>query len=175
MAGEQKYRDRAWRIFTAIEKNCRVDDHGGANGAYGAYPDVGVAGRKPNDKMESFFMGETMKYLYLIFANQTGLLPLMSSKVSRHAIFNTEAHPFPTLRAPLTDFTMIHTTMHKPAPIAVLGLVVAEHNVAWAIQLLRNLDHPISQLILICSGAGKEVQQMVADLLYATSTYQRIV
>jgi mannosyl-oligosaccharide alpha-1,2-mannosidase len=38
--------------------------------------------------MESFFLGETLKYLFLLF-DDTGLLPL------DRVVFNTEAHPFP--------------------------------------------------------------------------------
>ena len=88
VAGEHKYQDRAWRIFTAIEKNCRVDDHGGANGAYGAYPDVSVAGRKPNDKMESFFISESLKYLSLTFETKSQA----TKEFFKTYVFNTEAH-----------------------------------------------------------------------------------
>ena len=43
---------------------------------------------RPKDMMESFFLGETLKYLYLLFAD-------------RHEfdldkwVFNTEGHPLP--------------------------------------------------------------------------------
>ena len=40
------------------------------------------------DKMESFFLGETLKYLYLLFGNSTHI-PL------DEYVFNTEAHPLP--------------------------------------------------------------------------------
>ena len=39
------------------------------------------------DKQESFFMAETLKYLYLLFSSDN-LLPL------DEYVFNTEAHPF---------------------------------------------------------------------------------
>ena len=67
----------------------------------------------PRDKMESFFMGETLKYLYLLFADDD-LIPLVrvdckqififfhktlqkiSSTLSiEKFVFNTEAHPLP--------------------------------------------------------------------------------
>ena len=38
--------------------------------------------------METFFLGETLKYFYLLFSDES-LLPLDKY------IFNTEAHPFP--------------------------------------------------------------------------------
>lgn len=43
----------------------------------------------PRDKMESFFLGETLKYLYLLFSDQPDLLSLDAF------VFNTEAHPLP--------------------------------------------------------------------------------
>lgn len=44
---------------------------------------------EPRDKMESFFLGETLKYLYLLFSDDPDLLSL------DHYVFNTEAHPLP--------------------------------------------------------------------------------
>ena len=37
--------------------------------------------------METFFLAETMKYLYLVFANPEGINP-------EECVFSTEAHPF---------------------------------------------------------------------------------
>ena len=39
--------------------------------------------------MESFFLGETLKYFFLLFSDEPDLLPLDKY------LFNTEAHPFP--------------------------------------------------------------------------------
>ena len=39
--------------------------------------------------MESFFLGETPKYLYLLFSDDPDLLSLDAY------VFNTEAHPLP--------------------------------------------------------------------------------
>uniref|UniRef100_G3TTP5 alpha-1,2-Mannosidase n=1 Tax=Loxodonta africana TaxID=9785 RepID=G3TTP5_LOXAF len=43
----------------------------------------------PRDKMESFFLGETLKYLYLLFSDDADLLSVDAY------VFNTEAHPLP--------------------------------------------------------------------------------
>ena len=43
----------------------------------------------PRDKMESFFLGETLKYMYLLFSDDLDLVSL-----DRY-VFNTEAHPLP--------------------------------------------------------------------------------
>ena len=43
---------------------------------------------RPKDMMESFFLGETLKYLYLLFADQHEI-------DLKQWVFNTEAHPLP--------------------------------------------------------------------------------
>lgn len=43
----------------------------------------------PRDKMESFFLGETLKYLFLLFSDDNELISLDKY------VFNTEAHPLP--------------------------------------------------------------------------------
>jgi mannosyl-oligosaccharide alpha-1,2-mannosidase len=48
------------------------------------------------DKMETFFLGETLKYLYLLFGD-TSVLPLTQF------VFNTEAHPLPIVRGKIDD------------------------------------------------------------------------
>lgn len=41
-----------------------------------------------SDKMETFFVGETLKYFYLLFSDESHV-PLTEY------VFNTEAHPLP--------------------------------------------------------------------------------
>ncbi|XP_050669737.1 mannosyl-oligosaccharide alpha-1,2-mannosidase IA-like isoform X2 [Leptidea sinapis] len=79
---EQKYRDWAWEAVQALEKHCRVE--GGYTGLMNVYHS------KPqgDDVQQSYFLAETLKYLYLIFADDS-LLSL------DEWVFNTEAHPFP--------------------------------------------------------------------------------
>lgn len=60
LTGDPIYRTWGWEIFEAIEKNCKTAI------AYGKYGDVSSVGLAPEDTMESFFMGETMKYLFLL-------------------------------------------------------------------------------------------------------------
>lgn len=48
----------------------------------------------PRDKMESFFLGETLKYFYLLFSDDLELLSLDKY------VFNTEAHPLPIWQLP---------------------------------------------------------------------------
>ncbi|KAH6577519.1 hypothetical protein BASA60_004001 [Batrachochytrium salamandrivorans] len=84
ITGKRKYREWAWRIFRAFEKWCRVN-----GGGYTSLDDVRVVPPPQRDKMESFFVGETLKYFYLIFNDDTELIDLSTY------VFNTEAHPLP--------------------------------------------------------------------------------
>eukprot|EP00607_Mallomonas_marina_P010390 CAMPEP_0182422000 /NCGR_PEP_ID=MMETSP1167-20130531/7594_1 /TAXON_ID=2988 /ORGANISM="Mallomonas Sp, Strain CCMP3275" /LENGTH=874 /DNA_ID=CAMNT_0024599693 /DNA_START=38 /DNA_END=2662 /DNA_ORIENTATION=+ len=74
------YREWSWEIFEAIEKYCKTDD------GYGALRDVRTTNSGTDDRMESFFLAETLKYLYLI---QDPDEPISL----RMHVFNTEAHP----------------------------------------------------------------------------------
>ena len=53
---------------------------------YGALRDVRQPGRGVDDRMESFFIAETLKYLYLVQDPDTII------DLSKY-VFNTEAHP----------------------------------------------------------------------------------
>lgn len=47
--------------------------------------------------METFFLGETLKYFYLLFADEENLDGGINRFVPLDKyVFNTEAHPFPT-------------------------------------------------------------------------------
>ncbi|KAF8347775.1 glycoside hydrolase [Amanita rubescens] len=82
LTGQEKWRDRGWEIFQAIENHTRTE--------YG-YSSVSMLDSIPahqKDEMPSFFLAETLKYLYLLFLDKD-VLPLDDW------VFNTEAHPFP--------------------------------------------------------------------------------
>ncbi|KAL4781640.1 glycoside hydrolase [Aspergillus varians] len=84
ITGEEKYREAAWEMYLAIEAATRTE-FGNAD-----VRDVMVRDRsnlEREDSMESFWMAETLKYLFLIFG-ETGLVSL------DEFVFNTEAHPF---------------------------------------------------------------------------------
>lgn len=84
ITGHPVYREWGWDIWKAIEKNCRT------RFGYGNYANVNRPGMKPDDRAESFFLAETLKYLYLLF------LPREESGIDLDKIvFNTEAHPLP--------------------------------------------------------------------------------
>lgn len=88
---DKKYREWGWNIFQAFERVSRTC-YGYTNIA-----DVGDIQSAVTDKMESFFLAETLKYLYLLFEEDESILSL------DEWVFNTEAHPLPIHRHPFSD------------------------------------------------------------------------
>lgn len=78
LTGNKTYQEWGWNIFQAFEKNSRIES------GYVGLKDVNT-GVKDN-MMQSFFLAETLKYLYLLFSPPT-VIPL------DEWVFNTEAHP----------------------------------------------------------------------------------
>ncbi|KAJ2892625.1 mannosyl-oligosaccharide alpha-1,2-mannosidase, partial [Coemansia aciculifera] len=83
ITGEEKWREYGWRIFGAIEKWAKL-----SAGGFTSLLDVTAVPPPREDKMETFFVSETLKYLYLLFSDSDAV-PL-----TRY-VFNTEAHPLP--------------------------------------------------------------------------------
>ncbi|KAF9812966.1 hypothetical protein IEO21_05851 [Rhodonia placenta] len=80
--GDPIWRERGWAIFEAIERETKTPS------AYASIKDVLKSPAPQLDDMPSFFLAETLKYLYLTFLDEDPL-PL------DRWVFNTEAHPFP--------------------------------------------------------------------------------
>jgi ER degradation enhancer, mannosidase alpha-like 2 len=76
--GDSKYRDMGRVFFESLVKYCRTDV------GYAAIKNVEK--KTKEDQMESFFLAETMKYLFLLFS------PPETLGLKNH-VFNTEAHP----------------------------------------------------------------------------------
>jgi len=83
LTGDKRYRDHGWAIFQAIEKHCKIP-----SGGYATIINVDEVPVRHDDKMETFFLSETLKYLFLLFSDGD-TIPL-----SKY-VFNTEAHPLP--------------------------------------------------------------------------------
>ncbi|XP_069791897.1 endoplasmic reticulum mannosyl-oligosaccharide 1,2-alpha-mannosidase-like isoform X2 [Narcine bancroftii] len=82
---DKKYQDWGWEIFQNFNKYTRVD-----TGGYTSINNVQSSENpEPRDKMESFFLGETLKYFFLLFSDKFDLISL------DEYIFNTEAHILP--------------------------------------------------------------------------------
>uniref|UniRef100_A0A1I7VN79 alpha-1,2-Mannosidase n=1 Tax=Loa loa TaxID=7209 RepID=A0A1I7VN79_LOALO len=81
--GDKIYQQWGWEAFNAIESFAKLE--------YG-YSSVNNVKRIPvthKDMMESFFLAETLKYLYLLFDDDKTDIPLDKY------VFNTEGHPLP--------------------------------------------------------------------------------
>ncbi|KAJ6435912.1 hypothetical protein OIU84_001021 [Salix udensis] len=78
ITGNKTYQEWGWNIFQAFEKNSRLET------GYVGLKDVnsGII----DNKMQTFFLAETLKYLYLLFS-PTSVISL------DEWVFNTEAHP----------------------------------------------------------------------------------
>ncbi|KAF1990984.1 glycoside hydrolase family 47 protein [Aulographum hederae CBS 113979] len=81
VTGDRKYQDVAWRMFTAISEATKTKfGHAGIQ-------NVNDVGSGTIDVCESFWTAETLKYFYLVFADE-GVVSL------DEWVLNTEAHPF---------------------------------------------------------------------------------
>jgi mannosidase alpha-like ER degradation enhancer 2 len=78
LTGDDRYKEMGWDIFQRIVRWCRNDV------AYAHLENVQT--KEQADAMQSFFLAETLKYAYLLFA-PAGTLDY------GEVIFNTEAHP----------------------------------------------------------------------------------
>ncbi|XP_028664662.2 mannosidase, alpha, class 1B, member 1b [Erpetoichthys calabaricus] len=85
LTGDKKYQDWGWHIFNSFIKYTKV-----SSGGFTSINNVDSASNPdPRDKMESFFLGETLKYFFLLFSEDFSLVDL------DRFVFNTEAHPLP--------------------------------------------------------------------------------
>ncbi|XP_054876493.1 mannosidase, alpha, class 1B, member 1b isoform X1 [Poeciliopsis prolifica] len=82
---DRKYQDWGWKILQNFNKYTKVSSGGYTSINNVCDPDY----PSPRDKMESFFLGETLKYFYLLFSEDADLISLDKY------VFNTEAHPLP--------------------------------------------------------------------------------
>jgi mannosyl-oligosaccharide alpha-1,2-mannosidase len=69
------WRERGWRIFEALQVRCRT------NSGFAS-----LKGHLREDSMPSYWLAETLKYLFLLFSDDA-VLPL------DQFVLNTEAHP----------------------------------------------------------------------------------
>eukprot|EP01066_Platyproteum_vivax_P013329 Platyproteum_vivax@DN6041_c0_g1_i3.p1 len=79
--GDHQYRVKAYQIFKAINEHCK------SNYGYSSLYDVHMEPPIQLDNQESFFLAETLKYLYLIFSPRNKGVDL------NQWVFNTEGHP----------------------------------------------------------------------------------
>lgn len=84
LTGNKTYQDWGWEIFQSFEKYTRLADGYSSISNVQNPANVGI-----KNKMESFWIAETLKYLYLLFSDDPDLVSLDTF------VFNTEGHPLP--------------------------------------------------------------------------------
>lgn len=78
---DKKYQDWGWAIFQSFEKHTKVKD------GYSSINNVkSITNPGFKNKMESFFLSETLKYLYLLFSDSDDVISI------DEWVFNTEGH-----------------------------------------------------------------------------------
>lgn len=85
ITGDPIYREWGWQMFESFLQHTQLP----AGGGFTSVDNVDKVPPPARDNMESFWLAETLKYLYLLFGPDD-VLPLTSN------VLNTEAHPFPT-------------------------------------------------------------------------------
>ncbi|XP_044485674.1 mannosyl-oligosaccharide 1,2-alpha-mannosidase MNS1-like [Mangifera indica] len=106
LTGNTTYKEWGWNIFQAFEKNSRIES------GYVGLKDVNT-GVKDN-MMQSFFLAETLKYLYLLFSPPT-VIPL------DEWVFNTEAHPIRIVTRNDGERFVESNMQHKPPNLRLQG------------------------------------------------------
>ncbi|EEP80626.1 hypothetical protein UREG_05468 [Uncinocarpus reesii 1704] len=79
--GDESWREKGWAMFQAVELATRTEL--GSSAIKDVMSDVPM----PLNEMESFWLGETLKYFYLLFSDPEEI------SLDEY-VFNTEAHPF---------------------------------------------------------------------------------
>ncbi|XP_025899161.1 mannosyl-oligosaccharide 1,2-alpha-mannosidase IC [Nothoprocta perdicaria] len=79
---DPKYRQWGWEAVKALEEHCRVE------AGFSGIRDVYSTTPTHDNMQQSFFLAETLKYLYLLFCEDDVL-------ALDDWVFNTEAHPLP--------------------------------------------------------------------------------
>lgn len=93
ISGDKKWQDQGWKMFESIIKMTQVVENQedenkvvGFSAVYDVTDTASEYGKNLRDESESFWMAETLKYAYLLFA-EAELVSLDKF------VFNTEAHP----------------------------------------------------------------------------------
>ncbi|CAL5867683.1 uncharacterized protein PFLUO_LOCUS1902 [Penicillium psychrofluorescens] len=116
VTGDEIYREWGWEMFVAFVRHTAVleevyDEEGQAQKRIKGFTSLSNADTIPpvtRDNMESFWMAETLKYLYLLFSDRDFI------SLEEH-VFNTEAHPFPRFK-PAGDLKTGWTRKPRSAP-----------------------------------------------------------
>eukprot|EP01064_Diplonema_japonicum_P030782 TRINITY_DN5318_c0_g1_i1.p1 TRINITY_DN5318_c0_g1~~TRINITY_DN5318_c0_g1_i1.p1 ORF type:complete len:753 (+),score=143.89 TRINITY_DN5318_c0_g1_i1:55-2259(+) len=80
--GKQKYREWGWELFKSANKWCKT-----GSGGFSGIRDVGVVPPVLDDIQQSFWLAETLKYLFVLFSPDDAVIDFTKW------VLNTEGHP----------------------------------------------------------------------------------
>ncbi|KAF8268722.1 glycoside hydrolase [Lactarius quietus] len=101
--GDEVWRERGWEVFEALERETRLE-----GGGYACLKNAHHVHGEKYDEMPSWFLAETLKYLFLLFTDED-LIPLDKW------VLNTEAHPFPIFHWSEWEMERLGITRDIPA------------------------------------------------------------
>ncbi|KAH9403840.1 hypothetical protein TYRP_015034 [Tyrophagus putrescentiae] len=87
LTGDGKYREWAWELAQAFYRHCRT-----TSGGFSDLKTVNSVPTVKSDYQRANFLSGTLKYLYLIFTDDTSSAPVLPLD---KWIFNTRGHPLP--------------------------------------------------------------------------------
>ncbi|DBA98648.1 hypothetical protein WJX77_007859 [Trebouxia sp. C0004] len=129
VTGDPQYQDWGWHIFRAFEKFSKVK-----SGGYTNLDSVLSVPPPHRDKMESFWSGEALKYLYLLLdTSTTPKFPL------NEWVFNTEAHPLPVQGSPAEEAVRHQYLSSAEMTHRLSGYRESQHLAEW-VQEWQKLD-----------------------------------
>ncbi|KAF5010148.1 hypothetical protein FDECE_3694 [Fusarium decemcellulare] len=117
--GDRKWQDWAWEAFESLNRMSRVE--GGYTGLRSVMKKADDDTRQFIDKMESFWLAETLKYLYLIFAEDSDLHVRSDGQIKY--VLNTEAHPLLSSNFAAFERCYVHGPfLHISAAMTIFSL-----------------------------------------------------
>ncbi|ERF70226.1 hypothetical protein EPUS_00414 [Endocarpon pusillum Z07020] len=88
ITGDTMYREWGWEMFQSFVKHTQVYDDDGVPYAFTSLDSAKHVPARQRDNMESFWLAETLKYMFLLFSPESDF-PL------DEIVINTEGHIFP--------------------------------------------------------------------------------
>lgn len=126
---DKKYREWGWAVVESLNKYCKME------AGYTGLVNANVIPPTPDDSQQSWFLAETLKYLYLLFADDNALnLDTW--------VFNTEAHPVRARKVEESswiDWDFINATTGRPGLTNRL-----KNSYLWLEQLVSELHTGMS-------------------------------
>ncbi|KAI5466327.1 family 47 glycoside hydrolase [Mariannaea sp. PMI_226] len=110
ITGDVQYREWGWEMFKSFINHTAVENKGG----FTSLDNANIVPPRTRDNMESFWLAETLKYMYLLFS-PNDFMPL--DKI----VLNTEAHPLPRF-----DMGPLFSTGWQRKPRDVNGEIIGK-------------------------------------------------